>query len=74
MNLNRDADLNRISRRVETRLSNRRRRDDYAWPISHYAETEMEKVVGDYLDTTDDLKTQLLKVVAFYIDENYKEI
>ena len=74
MNLNRDADLNRIIRRVETRLSNRRRRDDYAWPISHYAETEMEKVVGDYLDTTDDLKTQLLKVVAFYVDENYKEI
>lgn len=74
MNLNRDADLNRIIRRVETRLSNRRRRDDYAWPISHYVETEMEKVVGDYLDTTDDLKTQLLKAVAFYVDENYKEI
>ena len=74
MNLNKDANLNRIIRRVETRLSNRRRRDDYAWPISHYAETEMEKVFGDYLDATDNLKTQLLKVAAFYVDENYKEI
>lgn len=74
MNLNRDANLNRIIRRVETRLSNRRRRDGYAWPISHYAETEMEKVIGDYLDATDNLKTQLLKVVSFYVDENYKEI
>lgn len=74
MNLNKDANLNRIIRRVETRLSNRRRRDDYAWPISHYAETEMEKVIGDYLDATDNLKTQLLKVAAFYVDENYKEI
>ena len=74
MNLNRDADLNRIIRRVETRLSNRRRRDDYSWPISHYAETEMEKVIGDYLDATDNLKTQLLKVVALYVTENYKEI
>lgn len=70
MNLNRDADLNRIIRRVETRLSNRRRRDDCSWPVSHYAETEMEKVVGEYLDATDELKTQLLKVVAFYIEEN----
>lgn len=74
MNLNKDANLNRIIRRVETRLSNRRRRDSYAWPISHYAETEMEKVIGDYLDATDNLKTQLLKVAAFYVDENYKEI
>ena len=74
MNLNKDANLNRIIRRVETRLSNRRRRDDYAWPLSHYAETEMEKVVADYLDATDNLKTQLLKVAAFYVDENYKEI
>lgn len=70
MNLNRDADLNRIIRRVETRLLNRRRRDDCSWPVSHYAETEMEKVVGEYLDATDELKTQLLKVVAFYIEEN----
>lgn len=74
MNLNRDANVDRIIKRVESRLINRRRRDDYAWPISHYAETEMEKVVGEYLDTTDDLKTQLLKVVAFYVDENFKEI
>ena len=70
MNLNRDTDLNRIIRRVETRLLNRRRRDDRSWPVSHYAETEMEKVVGEYLDATDELKTQLLKVVAFYIEEN----
>lgn len=70
MNLNRDADLNRIIRRVETRLSNRRLRDDYSWPVSHYAETEMEKVVGEYLDATDELKTQLLNVVSFYIEEN----
>ena len=74
MNLNKDANLNRIIRRVETRLSNRRLIADYAWPISHYAETEMEKVIGDYLDATDNLKTQLLKVAAFYVDENYKEI
>lgn len=74
MNLNRDANLNRIIRRVETRLSNRRRRDDYAWPISHYAETEMEKVVASYLDETDSMKSDLLRLVAFYVDENYKEI
>lgn len=74
MNLNRDADLNRIIRRVETRLLNRRRRDDYARPLSYYAETEMEKVIGDYLDATDNLKTQLLKVVALHVTENYKEI
>ena len=74
MNLNTDKDLNRIIKKVESRLINRRRRDDYAWPLSHYAETEMEKVIGDYLDATDNLKTQLLKVAAFYVDENYKEI
>lgn len=62
--------LYRIIRRVETRLLNRRRRDDYARPISYYAETEMEKAVSEYLDTTDKLKTQLLKVAAFYIEEN----
>ena len=49
---------------------NRRRRDDCSWPVSHYAETEMEKVVAEYLDAADNLKTQLLKVVAFYIEEN----
>lgn len=70
MNLNRDANVDRIIKRVESRLINRRRRDDCSWPVSHYAETEMEKVVGDYLDATDELKTQLLKVVAFYIEEN----
>lgn len=70
MNLNRDTNVDRIIKRVESRLINRRRRDDCSWPVSHYAETEMEKVVGDYLDATDELKTQLLKVVAFYIEEN----
>lgn len=70
MNLNRDANVDRIIKRVESRLINRRRRDDCSWPVSHYAETEMEKVVGEYLDATDELKTQLLKVVAFYIEEN----
>lgn len=74
MNLNTDKDLNRIIKKVESRLINRRRRDDYSWPLSHYAETDMEKVVADYLDATDNLKTQLLKITAFYIDENYKEI
>ena len=70
MNLNRDANVDRIIKRVESRLINRRRRDDCSRPVSHYAETEMEKVVGEYLDATDELKTQLLKVVAFYIEEN----
>ena len=70
MNLNRDTNVDRIIKRVESRLINRRRRDDCSWPVSHYAETEMEKVVGEYLDATDELKTQLLKVVAFYIEEN----
>jgi Cdc6-like AAA superfamily ATPase len=78
MNLNRDANLNRIIRRVETRLSNRRRRDNR--PISYYAdyaETEMEKVVADYLDyveETDSMKSELLRLVAFYVKKNYKEI
>ena len=70
MNLNRDTNIDRIIKRVESRLLNRQRRDDYSWPVSHYAETEMEKVVGEYLDATDELKTQLLKAVAFYIEEN----
>lgn len=74
MNLNKDANLNRIIRRVETCLSNRRQHDGYTWPLSHYAETEMEKVIGDYLDATGILKTQLLKIAAFYVNENYKEI
>lgn len=73
MNINRDADADRIIKRVESRLLNRRRRDDCSYPVSHYAETEMEKVVADYLDEADNLKTQLLKVVAFYIEENYEE-
>ena len=70
MNLNRDASVDRIIKRAESRLINRRRRDDCSWPVSHYAENEMEKVIGEYLDATDELKTQLLKVVAFYIEEN----
>lgn len=70
MNLNRDTNVDRIIKRVESRLINRRRRDDCSWPVSHYAETEMERVVGEYLDATDELKTQLLNVVAFYIKEN----
>jgi hypothetical protein len=63
MNLNRDANIARIIRRVEVRLTARMRRDEYAHNILYYAENDMEIKVAQYLMDTNNMKEELFNYI-----------
>ena len=73
MNLNRDADADRIIKKVGLQLRNRRQWDDNKdHDLIEYAETDLEKVVASFLDETGlGVKLELLRLVKFYIEEEF---
>lgn len=75
MNLDRDADANRIIKKVGLQLRNRRQWDDNKdHDLIEYAETDLEKVVASFLDETGlGAKLELLRLVKFYIEEEFND-
>lgn len=73
MNLNRDANADRIIKKVGLQLRNRRQWDDNKdHDLIEYAETDLEKVVASFLDETGlGAKLDLLRLVKFYIEEEF---